>query len=440
MTPSQTSARLQSCELRDAPLNQDPLFSTLRTADIAGLIRSAERSVCYAGPGVQREVAEAMVDTSRRLGPEMVTVCIDFDERVLRMGYGDLNAVTLLREASVALHTVASLRTALVIVDDIGFIFTPTALYLEAESAATMAPNAVRMSGEQRAEALARLSPAAKAIAVAQATTAGEKQRIAALPLDVSSKRVTDTDISAVRNNLENAPPVRFDLARQVRVFEPYLQYVELRLTGAAIQRKRLPIPRKIQKLGGSAKIDQRLRTTFELIERDNKLSSKPLEDELDWIRDLTHSFGKHNRLILKQAKPHLVKRLPVLRTKWDNHKKTVAAELQQHLDDSFREIVDYYLPRVIENPPAELLAQITSAKPSNDQARRWLERELLRVFPKAESPIEGMALEAESKDVTLETLNRKEFYEFVKKVFPDQDWDKPFEEFRAAGQTDGQG
>jgi hypothetical protein len=38
----------------------------------------------------------------------------------------------------------------------------------------------MRMSGAQVDEALARLSPAAKAIAVAQATTPEEQQRIAA--------------------------------------------------------------------------------------------------------------------------------------------------------------------------------------------------------------------------------------------------------------------
>jgi hypothetical protein len=62
-------------------------------------------------------------------------------------------------------------------------------------------------------------------------------------------------------------------------VFEPYLQYVELSLTGAAIQRHRLAIPASIQKLGGSEELENRLRTTFDLIERGSKLSSKPLED-----------------------------------------------------------------------------------------------------------------------------------------------------------------
>jgi hypothetical protein len=52
-------------------------------------------------------------------------------------------------------------------------------------------------------------------------------------------------DASEVSQKLKDAPPVPFDVARQVRVFESYLQYVELRLPGVAIQRRRIAIPRK---------------------------------------------------------------------------------------------------------------------------------------------------------------------------------------------------
>jgi len=82
------------------------------------------------------------------------------------------------------------------------------------------------------------------------AKTPEEKNRIKALPLDVGSDLVTDGQFSKVNTSLEDAPPMRFDLVQQVRVFEPYLQYVELSLTGAAIQRHRLAIPPSIQKLG----------------------------------------------------------------------------------------------------------------------------------------------------------------------------------------------
>lgn len=418
-------------------MSADALFCPISSSRIAELIRGAQRAVCYAAPGVQLEVAQAMVDATERLGAEMVTVCIDFDERVLRMGYGDLEAVKQLRQADVNICTVQGLRTALVIVDDEGFIFTPTALYLEAEPVGSSAPNAMRMSREQMREALARLSPGAKAIAVAQAKTVEEKARIEALPLDVNSENVTDEEFSSVGIELEDAPPVRFDLARQVRVFEPYLQYVELSLTGAAIQRHRLAIPPHIQKLGSSEDLERRLRTTFELIEKGSKLSSKPLEDALNDIRkNFTPSLGKdHGRLVLKAAKPHLTERLTTFRARLEKHQADVAEQLQKHLDESRNQIVAYYLPRVVESPPDALLGRSVSGTATDEGARRWLDGELKRVFPSAASLIQEMKLDEKFKDVTFETLNRPDFLESVKATFPDVNWDKAYNEFRAVGE-----
>ena len=420
-------------------MSADALFCSLTSIRIADLIRSAQQAVCYAGPGIQSEVAQAMVETGRRLGPEMLTVCLDFDERVMRMGYGEIGAVKLLRDAGISVRSAPGLRTALVITDNAGFIFTPTALYLEAEPTGGGAPNAMRMSREQVAEALARLSPAAKMIAVAQAKTPEEKKRIEALPLDVGSNQVTDAQFSKVGISLEKAPPVRFDLARQVRVFEPYLQYVELSLTGAAIQRHRLPIPPSIQKLGGSKDLENRLRTTFDLIEKGSKLSSKPLEDALNDIRkNFTPSLGKdHGRVVLKAQKPLLIQRLEEFRKKLKTHQKAVAKKLQQHLDESRKQIVSYYLPRVVATPPDALLGQLLSGKPSKDDARQLLNAELDLVFPNAKSLIQEMKLDERFKDVTFETLNREDFLESVKTEFPNVDWDKAYDEFRAAGESD---
>jgi hypothetical protein len=417
----------------------DELFCTLGSAEIVRVIRSAKQAVCYAGPGIQSSVAHAMVEIANRLGPEMLTVCLDFDERVMRMGYGEIGAVKLLRDARITVRSAPGLRTALVIADKSGFIFTPTALYLEAEPTGGSVTNAMRMSVEQVAEALARLSPAAKVIAVAQAKTPEERKRIEALPLDVGSDMVTDVQFSKVSTSLEEAPPVSFDLARQVRVFEPFLQYVELSLTGAAIQHHTLAIPLSIQKLGGSKDLENRFRTTFKLIEKGSELTSKPLQDALNDIRkDYTRSLGKsHGRVVLKAAKQHLVARLEEFRKKLASHQAAVVAGLQQHLDESREQIVDYYLPRVVATPPDALLGQSLSGKPSDDDAQQWLCAELERVFPSAKSLIQEMKLEERFKDVTFETLNRKDFLKTVKTAFPKFDWDKPYDEFRAAGEID---
>ena len=50
------------------------LFCTLDSAGIAQLIRTAKHSVCYAGPGIQLEPAQAMAEVAERLGPEMMTL------------------------------------------------------------------------------------------------------------------------------------------------------------------------------------------------------------------------------------------------------------------------------------------------------------------------------------------------------------------------------
>jgi hypothetical protein len=416
-------------------MNTDALFCLLSPKRIAELIRTAQRTVCYAAPGIQLDLAQAMVEAAGQLGKEMLTVSLDFDDRVMRMGYGDIAAVKLLLESGIAVQSSPGLRTALIVVDNEGYIFTPTALYLEAEPTDGAVSNAVRMSGEQ--VALARLSPAAKAIAVAQAKTPEAKQRIEALTVDVVSAPITVAKLAEVTTSLKDVPPVRFDLVRQVRVFEPYLQYVELSLTGAAIQRHRLAIPPSIQKLGGSKELENRLRTTFELIEKGSKLSSKPLEDALNEIRkNFTPSLGKdHGWVVLKAAKPHLLTRLTAFRVTLDAHQKTVKTDLQNHLDTSRGQIVDYYTARVIESRPDVLLGQSLNGEISVEAAKRWLNWELDRVFPKADELIQGMKLDERYKDVTFETLNRDDFLESVKDAFPTVDWDKAYEEFRAAGE-----
>ena len=418
-------------------MSSDALFCSLSYGQIAGQIRFAQQSVCFAAPGVQQVVADAMVETAKRLGPEMITVSVDFDERTMRMGYGHIEAIEKLRAAGILVQSAPGLRTALVVVDEVGFIFTPTPLYLEGEPTEGRSLNAMRMSGNQVTAALARLSPAAKAIAVAQAKTPEEKALITALPVDVDSKPVEAAQFAAIAAGLKQAPPVEFDLARQVRVFEPYMQYVELSLTGAAIQHHTLAIPSSIQKLGGSQELDDRLRTTFTLIERGSKLSSKPLEDTLNEIRkNFTPSLGHdHGRVVLKAAKPRLVTRLTAFRKKLEEHQKSVEAGLQQHLDESREKVIEYYLPRVVASPPDALLGQLLTGKPTDDDAKRWLDAELDKVFPSAQSLIQGMKLEERFKDVTYETLNRPDFLQSVKEAFPNIDWDKAYGEFLAAGE-----
>ena len=88
-----------------------PLFLSLNSVAIASEIRGAQHSVCYAAPGIQPDPANAMAELARRIDPEFITVCLDFDENVMRMGFGDLVAVKTLRDAGIVVNSAPGLRT-----------------------------------------------------------------------------------------------------------------------------------------------------------------------------------------------------------------------------------------------------------------------------------------------------------------------------------------
>ncbi len=335
-------------------MRTEPIFCVLSSQAIAGLIRRAQKHVCYLAPGIQDECAEALIELMSHRPKIIMSISVDFDERTLRMGYGSLEAVERLRTADIPVTQNDGMRSAVLIVDHSGWVFSPIARYLEAEPQSDTTPNALRLAEEQVQGLLLRLSPEIRRQTLAQVEGPEQAAQIQAIPFEGGRKSIKESDLNNVKEAITLAPPVNFDVARQVRVFEPYLQYVELSLTGAHIERKRVTIPKELQELGSSADLTGRLRTTFDLVETSAEISSTKLNNELNTIRkNFTRSLGKdHGRVVLKSAKPLLVKRLDDLRKKLEEHQKIVDAELQAMLEKSRKDVVDHYLPLAKKNLP----------------------------------------------------------------------------------------
>jgi hypothetical protein len=419
-------------------MSTSSLFTDLSSSRIAELIHGAENRVIYAAPGIQIAPAAAMVESRSSLFSPELTVNLDFDERTLRMGYGSLEAVAMLRESKIEPLHFPGFRSGILIVDNRGWIFSPVAHYLEDEPQSEETPNAIELSTDQVKVFAIRFSPESRQQAIEEAPTPELAAELAEMPSELGVAPVMQAYFEQVKKAIQTAPPVKFDIVRQVRVFEPYLQYVEMSLTGAAIQKHRVQIPPDIQKLGSSKDLEGRLRTTFELLGKSSSLSSKTLEDDLNKIRaNLTPSLGKnHGRVVLKSAKPLLETRLDELRDKLVKHQEKVKEKLQADLDKSREEVVEYYLPLAKAKPPDAVVGQSLSQEVSEDHLKKWLNRRLEKVFPAADDLASQMTLDVNFKDVTFETLNQEDFLDSVKKAFPDVDWDKAYDEFRAAGET----
>ncbi|MDF7824086.1 hypothetical protein P4B35_08685 [Pontiellaceae bacterium B12227] len=416
------------------------IFTALNSARIASHIQSANHRVCYIAPGVQCVVAAALVDAAQRIDREKITVSIDLDERVMRMGYGDIDGVSKLHEAGVYLHDSPGLRTAVLIVDATGYIFTPTAEYLEVEPQSEETPNAIQMSPEQIHQVIIRLSPKEKEEAIEKAPTEEVRQELRNTPVEVGVQAVSESKLKEVKQRLIEAPPVKFDVVRRVHVFEPYIQYIDCHLKGCHISQRRIRIPKHIMELGKDEDIAHRLHTTFDLLEKRSKASTEQIKAMVkNFLDDFTKSLGEPwKRVILRARRPQVDAAIADIQSAIEDYQEELKEKLKVEIARSMKKVVSYYIPLVKANPPARLVNQI-SGKLTNDICRKWLSNELARETPDAQGLIDQMKFDVQFRDVTYETLKEPAFEEALRQAYEYVDWDKPFNEFMAAGEKDDQ-
>src|SRR5881227_2541034 len=65
-------------------------------------ILSTKRRVMLLAPGVSETVADALRKAMQRLGPEGVSVILDVDSEVCRLGYGTMAGLAVLQQAATA--------------------------------------------------------------------------------------------------------------------------------------------------------------------------------------------------------------------------------------------------------------------------------------------------------------------------------------------------
>lgn len=399
------------------------VFVTLTSAQMSDEVAHARERVALAASGVSCNVATALADA--RLRGVRVAVVLDCNDDVCRLGYSQVEAVRHLVTAGIVVGQSPGLRAGVLIVDERAWAFTPTPLSVERERQSDETPNAVRLNRSQARELLAALAP--------QVVT-DQLQFFPAQP-EIGATPLAQTELKKVEKSLEETPPLNFDLQRQVRVFQPYIQYVELSLVGCSIGRHTVTLPTSLAPLAKQQAVQARLRTTYNLISEKSKLSDKHLQDELTAIRK---AFARHIKplggsVMLRGKRPQIDARLKTLEEKVEKHKELIRKSLQREIDASLIQLRNALLPLVHRNPPDDLLNGCMAEKPTREDAKRWLEHELRKVFPTPEQVVKEIELKCVFKDVTYESLNRADLRVELKKAFPAVPWEKPFSEFDAA-------
>ncbi|HYE60715.1 MAG TPA: hypothetical protein VD997_01855 [Phycisphaerales bacterium] len=373
---------------------------------IAGMITRARRRVIVVAPGLSEDLAEDPAECWLLLGRDAVSITLDVDPEVCRLGYGDIKAVRLLQTTAArlgaTLNTHAGIRIGVVIADDETLIFAPTPLNVEAapaSNAATLKPNAIRVG-----------SPPPELQRDLGAGPNGVREQI--VGLDPVDRHV----LQAVEADLERLPPAPVDLSRMLRVYTARIEFVELRLLGCMTSRKTIKIPADLVGIPDE-KTGNLLESTFRLIdEADAGVWGTELTRIRDFIvaRFLVH-LPTYGYILRLADKPKFELAVRTLVKMLNRARRRKGGHLQAAMNRRLEVLHAALLPAVSAHPPERWYVTAT-----HSDIPELLREELHELAGTAEEMLEGARVELRYKGVTYETLTDEGFFALVSQRLSD--------------------
>lgn len=391
---------------------------------LISLINSAQRRIAFLGPGISEPVVNAIKEKWQQLGKENVMIVLDLDPEVFRLGYGEFKAFQHLQDFAQSfganIRQQNGIRIGILIIDDSALIYAPTPKLIEAGATNTFQPNAIFLF----------YVPESLLVEIGWGAIPAEKQT-------VGNKPVSEMDIKGIERNLDSNPPVSFDIARQVNVFNSQFEFVDLEIHGCNIERKTITIPQRLLALVSDKDTRERMRATYKVVSDDSKISG----DSIIWARKelvdpwLTTLPG-YGQIVLRSNKENLNKGIADLKKEIDEYKKTTAEKLQNEINSNCDSLYNVLLPALIIKPPQEWLDQMGHFA-NEEGIKSRLRREIKSLLGDAKGYFSEMNIKILFKAVTYEMLTDPKFIATTRKALPDLPY--LYKEYQAApmGQPD---
>jgi hypothetical protein len=223
--------------------------------------------------------------------------------------------------------------------------------------------------------------------------------------------------VKEVDENLALSPPQPFDLARQVHVLSTQFQFVEFSLTGAALARKRVPVPSDLIGLANDPDTKELLHASFQLILKDDEVSGERLikgrnEIEKRYLKTIPN-FGK---VILNTDREAFDKAVKKLREEVDNFRKEAETKLDEAIQRNCVQLIEQLLPYVMATPP-ERWRPFLEEDSTDDDFRKLLAEELKSANGDASSHLGRIEVRDIYKNITVEMLHDQDFVAAAEKA-----------------------
>jgi len=429
-------------------------FTVVNEDTLAADVKHCRERLVYIAPGITGKIVGAMREAMQRSQPPALTVIIDADPEVCRLGYGTVEGLKALQALAAAqmlpIRYQPGLRLGVLVADDQIAVYSPTPLLIEAGSDQADQPNAITLGAGNPLDRVLKACAAE-----------GDSDPAAPLPTEAEVGTVAATPelLNKSLKELERLPPKPFNVARTERVYNSKLQYVEFEVTGYKLTARRVQIPTDLL-VGTDKTLEARLRNSFSLLEGKEALvvqiadadpdtgevrldkQGKPLmvryselaiEEERKRIyKDFLTAVPGHGQLISKMRRQAFDKRVAWFEARVAAYKTAVEKELTEAMERSVKELTQALLPAVMTRPPARLMKYSLSLAPTEDDYRAAVEAELSQAFNLGDRFFQP-TVKVIFKDLTYETIKDAKFKDHLEKSFPGLNHRWYFEEHDSA-------
>lgn len=364
--------------------DRERTFTVATDEAVISMIQSAKRRLIVIAPGLSGTVADALAARFDDLDDLDVRVIVDADAEVYRLGFGEREALEVIRVAAsknlLDLREQPGVRIGVIISDQDTMVFAPVSKNIEAGSDTVEKPNAIVLRGSA-SESLARAAGAERA----DEGSAGE----------IGNAALDPKKVEAMQADLERNPPAKFDIARRLNIFTSRVVYVEFEIKNFALGRKGVPLPDDFKTATTKAlqsQISSRLRAPMAkigavevIVGEGDSATTEEIDDE--WLRkerkkieDLyTFQVDNFGRVILREDRQKFDEAVKAFTTVVESYHSKVRKALDAHREKFCKDFVAEFLPRWEAAPPA----YITRWRKRDDEhsLRKELENRADEVF-----------------------------------------------------------
>ena len=405
-------------------------FCAVNDTTLMSLIQGAHKRIVYIAPGVHESVAESLARRFGEVNDIDITIILDSDEDVCRIGYGDLKGLQrlndLAKENGLGIRSQPGLRLGILLADEKMMVWSPTPRSIEAPpdsmdtqscSAQYIATNGLLLGtnpGNQVADAIA-----------VDGINSGQRSA------EIGKDDLTSAQVQETVNALEKNPPIPVDLARITRVYTTKLQFVEFTVKGAKISHSQLKVPNLL--LNADAKselrdlIESRLHAFADLRDKEIRVpafidgepaydeSRKRKEDSMsessllrlrnDIEKRFIYNITGYGRLIEKDRKAQFEKQVKAFKIQLLEYSKGI------------RQLLDKQAKQILDEAVGLIMARMSHAEEAGTMGEMEIRKELQNGLERAKSELPSVSLIF--KDVTYEQTQSAEFRNRVCEALP---------------------